>query len=654
MRHLQSKSRVAQFPLVPVSGAPTVGQAVLRLLEEMGQSDVQSVDRAVAELTDVLRPSTSDDVLAGVRHAAIGAHKVATHQARRVSELTALHQIAVELASVRDTEDALQAIVRAAQSVIPSADATYLLLSEPGTGSHYVKASVGLQNPDFMHVRVRDGYGMMARIYETRAPLWTRNYNESTSFDHDNVLDRTLAQDNLRSVLGIPMIVRGVPQGVLYAANRVERSFTPEEVSVLQQFADLAAIAIDNSQFLAGLQRKAEGIGQDMSAVEKSAQLHADLTQLVMEGAQIADVLKPIGSVLPGTLHLLDGSDRVVASSGAIKELSDEVFSQIRQSQRAGTAVTHQTDDGFRHVVAVATRHAYCGALVLESGSPLNVLDRRTLERAGHIIAVLTLQQQALVEAEDQVRGEFLHELLETRHPLSEASKMRAHTREIDLEREVVAVAILVPTARQLAARRAAADLARDQRGVGGDHNGIIAAVVPSKDSEETAALFRQRLTDRLGIPAIVCASRTVEGTTGAVWEAFTEARRCAVLLRGLGGGPKAVTTRELGMFSLLFTPGREHELAAFLAHVLGPLSAYDEANNAQLLPTLSAYFANNLNVAKTSRALFVHSNTIVKRLDRVAEVLGKEWQAEPNMTQLRIALLLSSYAEGSPAWDGE
>lgn len=107
-------------------------------------------------------------------------------------------------------------------------------------------------------------------------------------------------------------------------------------------------------------------------------------------------------------------------------------------------------------------------------------------------------------------------------------------------------------------------------------------------------------------------------------------------------------------MFSLLFTPGREHELAAFLAHVMGPLSAYDEANNAQLLPTLSAYFANNLNVAKTSRALFVHSNTIVKRLDRVAEVLGKEWQAEPNMTQLRIALLLSSYAEGSPAWDGE
>lgn len=231
---------------------------------------------------------------------------------------------------------------------------------------------------------------------------------------------------------------------------------------------------------------------------------------------------------------------------------------------------------------------------------------------------------------------------------------MRAHTRGIVLEEGVVAVAILVPSAKHLAARRTVADLARDRSGVGGDHNGIIAAVVPSSDPLESAALFRRKLTDRLGIPAIICASSTVDGTTGAVWEAFTEARRCALLLRGLGGEPKAVTTRELGMFSLLFTPGREHELAAFLAHAIGPLSAYDEANNAQLVRTLTAYFANNLNVAKTSRALFVHGNTIVKRLDRVTEVLGKDWQSEPNMTQLRIALLLNAYAEGPPAWDGE
>ncbi|MBA4867151.1 helix-turn-helix domain-containing protein [Streptomyces sp. PSKA54] len=633
--------------------AEGLGAVARRLLEAVSESDLAAADQAITELTMLLRPTTSDEVLAGLRNAALSAHEVTSYHRRRVGELTALHKIAVDLASVRDPDEILQAIVRAAQAVIPSADATYLLLSEPGTGWNYIKASVGLHSPDFMHVRVRDGYGMVSRIYETRAPLWTRNYVESAGFSHDSVVDRTLAEDGLRSVLGIPMIVRGVPQGVLYAANRVERSFTADEVSVLQQFADLASIAIENAEYFAGLQRAARDIGEDMSAVERAAQLHADLTKLITEGAQITDVLAPINGVLPGRLFLLDASDLVLASNSD-STLSDEVVPQIRQSQRARSAVSQATPSGFRHVVAVTTRNAYHGALVIESEEPLSDLDRRTLDRIGHVIALLTLQQQALIEAEDQVRGDFLHELLETRHELSDASQLRAHSRGVDLKRRVVAVAISVPSSRQLAARRVVSDFARSHNGVGGEHNGIVAAVLPSDAPEEIGALVHARLTRELHIPAIVCASRPVDGTTGTVCDAFIEARRCAALLRGLGSEPKAVTTHELALFSLLFTPGREHELASFLDHALGRLLAYDNDHNARLVDTIAAYFENNLNVAKTARALYVHANTVVKRLERVADLLGAEWQSEPSATRLRVALLLRSYGDGSPIWEGE
>ena len=105
-------------------------------------------------------------------------------------------------------------------------------------------------------------------------------------------------------------------------------------------------------------------------------------------------------------------------------------------------------------------------------------------------------------------------------------------------------------------------------------------------------------------------------------------------------------------MFSLLFTPGREHELSTFIEHTLGPLRRYDENQKAQLVDTVAAYFANGINVAKTARALFVHANTVVKRLDRVADVLGDDWQDEPNATRLRVALLFHSYVDGSPVWE--
>jgi hypothetical protein len=640
-----------RFPLVPPSAAEGFGTAVQGLLEAVNDTDLTRVEAAALELIDILRPTSSDEVLAALRDSALRAHEASSYHRRRVSELTALHQIAVDLAALRDPDEALQAIVRAAQAVIPSADATYLLLAEPGTGWNYIKASVGLQNPDFMHVRVRDGFGMVARIYETRAPLWTRNYLASTSFEHDGVVDQTLAADGLRSVLGIPMIVQGSPRGILYAANRVERAFTADEVSVLQQFADLASIAIENTQYLAGLRRTAEDIGEGMSAVERAAQLHADLTELVVQGAHMSDVLAPINSVLPGDLHLLDSSDRVVASTSPAA-LNDETFTQVRHSQRAGTVTSHKTDEGYRHVVAVATPNAYHGALVLNSTSFLSELDRRTLQRAGHIVALLNIQQQALVEAEEQVRGDFLHELLETRQNLTEAALLRAHSRGIDLTNKVIVVAVAVPSERQLAARRALSDFARARSGVGGEHNGIVAAVFPSDDPQQVSLDVHKRLTRELGIPALVCASRAVDGETGAACDAFTEARRCATMLRGLGTESRAVTTNELAIFSLLFTPGREHELNVFLEHTLGPLRNYDESQKAQLVDTVAAYFGNSMNVAKTARALFVHANTVVKRLDRVSEVLGEDWQTEPNATRLRVALLFHSYVDGSLRWD--
>ncbi|WP_168798359.1 PucR family transcriptional regulator [Nocardioides vastitatis] len=161
-----------------------------------------------------------------------------------------------------------------------------------------------------------------------------------------------------------------------------------------------------------------------------------------------------------------------------------------------------------------------------------------------------------------------------------------------------------------------------------------------------------KRLRRELGIPALVCASRAVDGASGAVCDALTEARRCATMLRGLGTESRAVTTNELAIFSLLFTPGREHEMSLFLEQTLGPLRRYDENQKAQLVDTVAAYFAHSMNVAKTARALFVHANTVVKRLARIADVLGEDWQDEPNVTRLRVALLFHSYVEGSPVWE--
>ena len=45
---------------------------------------------------------------------------------------------------------------------------------------------------------------------------------------------------------------------------------------------------------------------------------------------------------------------------------------------------------------------------------------------------------------------------------------------------------------------------------------------------------------------------------------------------------------------------------------------AYDEEHNTQLLYTLETYFNNCQNAVKTSKALFIHRNTLLYRLDQM------------------------------------
>jgi hypothetical protein len=627
-----------------------IATAVRLLLEAVGsEQPPDATAPLVDEVLNALPSGTSEQGRERVLAAARRVQDLVENRRRRADELSVLHDIAVDLARVRDTDEVLEAIVQNAHSLIPSADATYLLLSAPGTGWSYVKASVGLQSESFMHIRVQDGHGMVARIYESGAPMWTRNYLESASFDHDTGVDSAIVADGLKSVLGIPLIVRDVPAGILYAANRFERAFSTQEVRVLQDLANLASIAIENAQSFEGLRETAREIHDDKTELERVAEFHADLTRLVIEGRELAEVLKAASGYFAGRLVLLDRDDHVLGND-EMTPISGDVVDVVHQSHRSGRL--HSVDlgtEGWCHVAAVSAGNTYLGALVLEHAAELSELEARTLERVASIMSLLSLRRQAIVEAEEQVRGELLHEILESRGVPSEALRLRAATRGLPLEGQLlIAVAIRVPSARQLHARRTVSELARRIGGIGGEHNGVIAAIVPGPDAAEVSERIRHRLSDELTIPAIVCAAPATSGGDGGLADAFASARNCLRLLQVLEHRSRAATTREFALYSMLFAPGQETELRGFITDVLGALTGYDAEHNSDLVATLEAFYANGANISKTARQLYVHHNTIVKRLDRVAAILGPQWQEEPYALRLRVALHLRALASDS------
>jgi DNA-binding PucR family transcriptional regulator len=59
-----------------------------------------------------------------------------------------------------------------------------------------------------------------------------------------------------------------------------------------------------------------------------------------------------------------------------------------------------------------------------------------------------------------------------------------------------------------------------------------------------------------------------------------------------------------------------------------------------------ATYFREGTNLARTARALYVHPNTVVKRLARVADLLGDNWQSPDRALELHMALQLRALAD--------
>jgi purine catabolism regulator len=96
----------------------------------------------------------------------------------------------------------------------------------------------------------------------------------------------------------------------------------------------------------------------------------------------------------------------------------------------------------------------------------------------------------------------------------------------------------------------------------------------------------------------------------------------------------------DLSVYRLLFQFEHNPELLAFQEEILGPLLTYEGGR--VLLLTLESYFGHNGNVTQTAEALFIHRNTLIYRLERIAEIADLD--LDKPETRLAVQLALHIY----------
>jgi len=127
-------------------------------------------------------------------------------------------------------------------------------------------------------------------------------------------------------------------------------------------------------------------------------------------------------------------------------------------------------------------------------------------------------------------------------------------------------------------------------------------------------------------------------------------AAACARILPSVAVTDAAVTTDEYLPYTALFGPG-EARVQTFVRQLLGPVLDWDAERGGTLVPTLSAYLDNRMSPVATGRALHLHKNTMLQRLDRISELLGEKWQEPDRLFRLGVAVRVARLAGSIQAY---
>lgn len=127
--------------------------------------------------------------------------------------------------------------------------------------------------------------------------------------------------------------------------------------------------------------------------------------------------------------------------------------------------------------------------------------------------------------------------------------------------------------------------------------------------------------------------------------ESYCQAKRTIQVANRLNKKKQIYFFNELGVYKLLYKID-DNEKNSFLVNSIIPLLKYDKAHNTELLKTLKAYFAENGNLTKVAKKIYIHYNTVHYRLKRIENITGLSLDDPDDRLNLEIALKILNFTD--------
>jgi len=215
---------------------------------------------------------------------AFGAQESARARTDLPALTKALHAIITTIGRSPELGQVLQ-VVMAQLSALFAVEAGSLLLLDEETGELRFERALANGTTRVAPYRLRVGQGIAGWVVEKAQSLLVPNVQEDPRFYRS--VDQ-LSGFQTRSILCVPLMIRGRAIGAIELINKVEGPFTAEDLQLLEILAGPVAIAVESATLYARMRRQMSLLNSmhTIAAGLQSSQDVAQATSTYIQGAQ--------------------------------------------------------------------------------------------------------------------------------------------------------------------------------------------------------------------------------------------------------------------------------------------------------------------------------------------------------------------------------